>query len=163
MSDNNEPGAEANELPAAVRAAIADHHALYLSDPQAAHLWDPAVIGVPGGPVPCLLLFHRGRKSGRRLNTILQYYRRDGQIAIVASKGGVANHPAWYFNLLDEPACEVWIGAQRSTALARTVTGKEREPWWRAITAEQPVQLDYQARTAREIPIVVLDLKGAAA
>ncbi len=150
---------QAQELPEAVRRAIAAHHEQYLTDPDAAHLWDPAVIGVPGGPVPCLLLFHTGRRSGRRLHTILQYYRVDGAIAIVASKGGVARHPAWYFNLQQAPRCEVWIGSFRSPATARTVHGAERARWWEAITAEQPVQLEYQARTSREIPVVVLDLE----
>ncbi len=140
-----------------VRRTIAEHHEQYLRDPEAAHLWDPAVIGVPGGPVPCLMLFHTGRKSGRRLHTILQYYEMDGLIAIVASKGGVEKHPAWYLNLVAEPACEVWIGAFRTRARARTAAGEERSRWWDFITREQPVQLEYQARTTREIPVVVLD------
>jgi deazaflavin-dependent oxidoreductase (nitroreductase family) len=145
------------DLPEAVRREIAAHHALYLSDPDAAHLWDPVVIGVPGGPVPCLLLFHRGRRSGKRLNTILQYYRMDDALAIVGSKGGVPNHPAWYFNLRDEPSCEIWIGSFKATAESRIVGGEERQRWWQFITAEQPVQLEYQARTRREIPILVLE------
>lgn len=152
---------ESSELPEGVRVAIAEHHAQYLSDPDGAHYWDPAVIGVPGGPVPCLLLFHTGRKSGRRLNSILQYYRMDGEVAIVASKGGVATHPSWYLNLLARPACEVWIGSFRSPATARTVSGTERARWWQHITAEQPVQLEYQARTSREIPVLVLALAAS--
>jgi deazaflavin-dependent oxidoreductase (nitroreductase family) len=145
------------ELPPAVRAEIAAHHELYLRDPEAAHLWDPAVIGVPGGPVPCLMLFHTGSKSGRRLNTILQYYRMRGQVAIVASKGGVAQHPAWYLNLCAAPACEAWIGSECHHVRARTVAGEERARWWELITAEQPVQREYQARTTREIPVIVLE------
>lgn len=161
MSQTPESADRTEELPAAVRAAIAAHHELYLRDPQAAHLWDPGVIGVPGGPVPCLLLFHTGRKSGRRLNTILQYCRMDGQIAVVASKGGVAQHPAWYLNLCAEPACEAWIGAARSRLRARTVQGEERARWWAMITDEQPVQREYQARTSREIPVIVLESDDA--
>lgn len=155
----NNPGSNTdNDLPPEVRQHIADHHAQYRSDPAAAHYWDPGVIGVPGGPVPCLLLFHTGRRSGRRRSSILQYYRLDGDIAIVASKGGVPQHPAWYRNLVAEPACDVWIGEFRTSARARTVTGAERERWWAHITHEQPVQLDYQARTEREIPVLVLAL-----
>ena len=161
MSQTPESTDRMEELPAAVRAAIAAHHELYLRDPQAAHLWDPGVIGIPGGPVPCLLLFHTGRKSGRRLNTILQYYRMDDQIAVVASKGGVAAHPAWYLNLCAEPACEAWIGTARSRVRARTVEGEERARWWAMITDEQPVQREYQARTSREIPVVVLESADA--
>ena len=150
--------AGADDLPAAVRHAIAAHHAQYLVDPVAAHLWDPAVIGVPGGPVPCLLLQHRGRKSGHALHSILQYYRHGDAVAIVASKGGLPRHPVWYLNLLAEPACEVQIAAFRCAARARTLAGAERAAWWARIVAEQPVQRDYQARTAREIPVVLLEL-----
>ena len=84
-----------HDLPDAVRREIDAHHALYARDPEAAHLWDPVVIGVPGGAVPCLLLHHRGRKSGQRLNAILQYYRYNDEIVIVASKGGMPQHPVW--------------------------------------------------------------------
>ncbi len=147
-----------NELPEEVRREIAAHHEQYRQDPEAAHWWDPGVIGVPGGPVPCLLLFHRGRKSGRSRNSVLQYYERDGQYAVVASKGGLPNHPVWYLNLLAQPRCEVWIGAHRSEATARTATGEERARWWSHVTAEQPVQLEYQTRTEREIPVVIVEL-----
>ncbi|MEQ8661551.1 MAG: nitroreductase/quinone reductase family protein [Gammaproteobacteria bacterium] len=161
MTEPNEAKDALHELPPAVRAEIAAHHELYLRDPAAAHLWDPIVIGVPGGAVPCLLLWHTGRRSGRRLNTILQYYRMDGQVAIVASRGGTVDHPAWYLNLDAEPACEFWIGAARHAGRARTVSGAERERWWARITAEQPMQLTYQARTSREIPVVVLEPAAA--
>lgn len=147
------------DLPEAVRQTIAEHHAQYLSDPDAAHLWDPIVIGVPGGPVPCLLLWHTGRRSGRRLNSVLQYYRRGDEIAIVASKGGTAHHPAWYHNLVAEPHCEVWIGSFKTTAVARTMDAAERARWWPEITAEQPQQLEYEQRTNREIPVVMLELE----
>ena len=75
--------AGADDLPDTVRREIAAHHALYARDPEAAHMWDPIVIGVPGGPVPCLLLHHVGRKSAQRLNSILQYYRHADDIVIV--------------------------------------------------------------------------------
>lgn len=154
--------AGAADLPDAVRREIAAHHALYARDPEAAHLWDPGVIGVPGGPVACLLLHHVGRKSGRALNSILQYYRHDDEIVIVGSKGGLPQHPVWYLNLLARPACEVEIGAFRSRAVARTLLGAERARWWQRVTTEQPVQLEYQARTTREIPLIMLELEHRA-
>ena len=161
MTDQKQPtsrrNAELDDFPEAVRQEIAAHHELYLRDPEHAHLWDPIVIGVPGGPVPCLLLHHVGRKSGHRLQSILQYYRHAEQIAIVASKGGVANHPAWYLNLVADPTCDVQIGSARWPAIARTVVGAERAQWWARITREQPVQLEYAARTRREIPVLVLE------
>jgi deazaflavin-dependent oxidoreductase (nitroreductase family) len=149
---------ESGEMSEAVRNTIAEHHAQYASDPVAAHMWDPIVIGVPGGPVACLLLHHVGRKSGTQLNSILQYYRRGDEIAIVASKGGADQHPAWYLNLLTKPPCEVQIINFRSPVTARTIDGAERAAWWQLITAEQPIQLEYEARTSRVIPLVVLDL-----
>ncbi|MBK6659872.1 MAG: nitroreductase family deazaflavin-dependent oxidoreductase [Proteobacteria bacterium] len=152
----------AADLPDAVRREIAAHHALYARDPEAAHLWDPIVIGVPGGPVPCLLLHHVGRKSGRKLNSILQYYRHGDEIVIVASKGGLPQHPVWYLNLLAAPDCEVEIGAFRTRAVARPLAGEERARWWRRVTAEQAVQVEYQARTTREIPLVMLELETRA-
>jgi len=155
-----EPGADA--LPEAVRREIAAHHALYASDPEAAHLWDPIVIGVAGGPVPCLLLHHVGRKSGQQLNAILQYYRHEDEIVIVGSKGGLPQHPVWYLNLLATPNCEVQIGAFRTPAVARTLGGAERARWWQRVCAEQPAQLAYQARTTREIPLIMLELRTAA-
>ena len=151
-----------SELPDAVRREIVAHHELYARDPEAAHLWDPVVIGVPGGAVPCLLLHHRGRKSGQRLNSILQYYRHGDEIVIVASKGGLPQHPVWYLNLLTEPACEVQIGAFSSPAVARTMSGSERATWWQRVTAEQPIQLEYQQRTTREIPLIMLDMQVTA-
>ncbi|MGE3847937.1 MAG: nitroreductase/quinone reductase family protein [Gammaproteobacteria bacterium] len=153
--------AGADDLPEAVRRAIAEHHEQYQRDPEAAHLWDPGVIGVPGGPVPCLLLHHVGRKSGRPLASILQYYRRGDEVVIVASKGGLPQHPVWYLNLQAQPECEVQIGRFHTRARARTLTGAERAAWWTRIVAEQPVQRDYQARTTREIPVVVLELAEA--
>lgn len=158
MTPESESRDSMTELPAEVRRSIAEHHELYLRDPAAAHWWDPAVIGVPGGPVACLLLFHTGRRTGRKLNSILQYYAHNGEVAIVASKGGAVDHPAWYSNLLDESQCEVRIGTFSSPARARTVGGAERTHWWSLITREQPVQLEYAARTSREIPVVVLEM-----
>jgi len=148
-----------DEFPESARKTIAEHHALYLRDPEAAHLWDPIVISVLGGPVACLLLFHTGRKSGRCLHSVLQFYEWDGEIAIVASKGGVARNPVWYSNLVAYPSCEIWIGNFRTPAVARTGTGDERSRWWDRITHEQPVQLEYQARTTREIPVVELEME----
>ena len=63
--------ATAQQFPQSVQDEFTAHTALYLRDPEAAHLWDPIVIGVPGGAVPCLLWHHVGRKFGRRLHSIL--------------------------------------------------------------------------------------------
>ena len=148
---------ELQALPDGVQAELDAHRDRYLTDPAAAHMWDPIVIGVPGGPVKCLLLTYKGRKSGRTLHTSLQYYTLGDKIAIVGSRGGTVEHPVWYLNLLAEPRCHIQVGAEGRDAVARTATGAERAEWWTMITAEQPVQLEYQERTTREIPVVVLD------
>ena len=148
---------ELKTLPDEVVQQLEAHRQLYLTDPEKAHYWDPIIIGIPGGPVSCLLLEYTGRKSGKRLNMAIQYYRLNGKIAIVASKGGIEDHPHWYLNLLADPRCTVHIGARKSEAVARTAQGAERAEWWAFITKEQPMQITYQERTSREIPVVIFD------
>jgi deazaflavin-dependent oxidoreductase (nitroreductase family) len=148
---------ELQALPDGMQAELEAHLKLYLTDPAAAHMWDPIVIGVPGGPVKCLLLTYTGRKSGRTLHTALQYYTLGDKLAVVGSRGGTIEHPVWYLNLLAEPRCHIQVGTQGRDAVARTLTGAERAEWWAMITAEQPIQLEYQARTTREIPIILMD------
>lgn len=149
---------ELKVVPEQVIAELEAHRQHYLRNPEQAHYWDPAVIGIPGGPVPCLLLEYTGRKSGKPLSMAIQYYRRNGQLAIVASKGGTEDNPAWYLNLLANPACRVHIGSFVSDAVARVVSADEHPAWWEFIVREQPIQAVYQARTARQIPVVILDL-----
>lgn len=151
---------EVNELkvlPEQVVAELEAHRLLYLADPEKAHYWDPAVIGIAGGPVPCLLLEYTGRKTGNALSMAIQYYRYKGHIAIVASKGGTEGQPAWYLNLLENPACIAHVGAQRFKARARVVSEGEHPDWWAFVVREQPIQAVYQARTSRRIPVVILD------
>ena len=147
------------KLPDEVQRELQAHLDLYLRDPELAHIWDPVVIGVPGGPVKTLLLTCIGRKSGRPLKTVLQYYKMDGRIAIVASRGGTTDHPSWYLNLLAHPRCTVQIANASSPAMTSTVQGEARARWWSSITKEQPIQLIYQSRTERVIPVVVLEFE----
>jgi hypothetical protein len=81
---------ELKSLPDNVARELAAHLEQYKKDPVAAHYWDPICIGVPGGPVACLLLTHTGRKSSKPLDSVLQYYRRGNDVAIVGSRGGTA-------------------------------------------------------------------------
>lgn len=148
---------EFKALPDAVQEELDKHRQQYLTDPENAHYWNPIAIGTPGGPVATLLLHHVGRKSGRDLNTALQYYNLDGKVAIVASRGGTEGHPAWYLNLLDKPECKVQISKNSYDCVARTMDDEERAQWWDHITEEQPAQAEYQARTTRKIPVVILE------
>src|SRR5690606_18986555 len=93
-------------LPAEVEKHLAAHVALYRSDPERAHMWDSSVIGVPG-PVRALLLRTKGRKSGDDRYVTLQYFRPHGLYVVVGSKGGVAEHPAWFLNLQADPHCDI--------------------------------------------------------
>ena len=145
------------KLPDEVQAELQAHLQQYLRDPVAAHLWDPVVIGVPGGAVKTLLLNCVGRKSGKRINNVVQYYKMDGKICIVASRGGTEEHPSWYLNLLAQPRCDVQLSGSSSPATARTLEGEERKRWWEMITREQPIQATYQGRTSRIIPVIMLE------
>lgn len=149
---------ELQQLPDVVQKALDAHCELYKTDPEAAHIWDPIVIGVPGGPVKNLMLTYTGRKTGRTLHTVLQYYERDGQFAVVGSRGGTEGHPAWYLNLQADPRCEIQVASRHHRAIARTLDEALHAQWWPTIVEEQPQQAVYQARTSRRIPIVVFDL-----
>jgi proline iminopeptidase len=76
---------------------------------------------------------------------------------VVASKGGAPQHPSWYLNLSADPDVEVQVLGDRFAAHARNATGDERAKLWDAMTAEWPAYDDYQAKTEREIPVVVLE------
>ena len=110
----------------------------------------------PGVP-PMLLLDHTGARSGRRRTTPLLYVRDGQNLGIIASKGGYPKHPAWYHNLRAHPDTTVQVGAQRLRVRARTAAGEERERVWAEAVRVYPTYTDYQRRTQREIPVVVLE------
>jgi deazaflavin-dependent oxidoreductase (nitroreductase family) len=76
---------------------------------------------------------------------------------IVASKGGTDEPPAWYLNLSESPEVEVQVKADRFKAHARTASPEEKPEMWRTMVAEWPSYDEYQRKTEREIPVVVLD------
>jgi hypothetical protein len=77
---------ELQALPDDVQAILDAHKLQYQTDPAGARMWDPIVMGVPGGPVKCLLLTYTGRKSGKTLQTVLQYYDLGDKVAVVGSR-----------------------------------------------------------------------------
>ena len=107
--------------------------------------------------VTTLLLTTQGRKSGKRRRTALIYGRDGDNIIIVASKGGAAKHPAWYLNLRDNPEVEVQVGSETFTARARTASPAEKQRLWPIMTAIWPAYDEYQTKTDRDIPVVVLE------
>jgi deazaflavin-dependent oxidoreductase (nitroreductase family) len=104
-----------------------------------------------------LLLTHVGAKSGTKRTAPLLYVPIDDEIAIIASKGGYPKNPAWFHNLKANPDTTVQIGRERRPVHARIATGEERERFWDRAVELWPAYRDYQARTDRQIPVVVLD------
>lgn len=135
---------------------IAAHIELYKTDPEKAHLWDSSVAGGPG-PLPTLLLTTIGRKSGEERLAPLLYRQIEGSYVIVASKGGMPDHPYWYLNLSANPECNLMVGPQAVKARARTAEGEECERAWALMCEMYPPYVDYQRSTERTIPVVILD------
>lgn len=109
------------------------------------------------GRAPVLLLTVRGRKSGR-LRTIPLLYVPDGErLVVVASNGGAPSHPAWYLNLKASPEVAVQVRRHRNAMVARDANPEERERYWPQLVAIWGPYTSYQAKTEREIPIVVLE------
>jgi deazaflavin-dependent oxidoreductase (nitroreductase family) len=104
-----------------------------------------------------LLLTTTGRRSGRETTTPLIYGLDGVTPVIVASKGGAAKHPGWYRNLRKTPEAEVQILGERFPVRARIAEGAERERLWELMNGIWPHYAEYQTRTEREIPVVVLE------
>jgi deazaflavin-dependent oxidoreductase (nitroreductase family) len=107
--------------------------------------------------VNTLLLTTCGRKSGKRRRTALIYGVDGDCLVLVASRGGHKNHPSWYLNLVENPEVEVQVGADKFSARAHTASPEEKARLWPLMTSIWPAYDDYQARTEREIPVVVLE------
>ena len=136
---------------------IAEHIALYRTDPEKARLWDSTPLGGPG-VLPTLLLTTVGRKTGKPRPLPLIYGEAGSAYVVIASKGGLPNHPLWYDNLLANPKCELMVGAKKVSARARIAEGEERERLWKQMVEIYPPYAEYQTRaTTRVIPVVVLD------
>lgn len=106
---------------------------------------------------PALLLTTTGRRSGTARTVALAYLERDGELAVVASDGGRDRHPGWYLNLVADPRATVQIGRHRRPVHARVADPAERARLWPALNAMNRGGYDrYQAKTARQIPVVLL-------
>jgi deazaflavin-dependent oxidoreductase (nitroreductase family) len=115
-----------------------------------------AAAHVPGG-APICLVTTTGRRTGRPRTVPLLYLPyRDDQIVLVASRGGMSAHPAWYLNLRADPRAAVEIGANRVQMVARLATARERAELWPTLTAVYPRFEVYQRRTARFIDVMIL-------
>jgi F420H(2)-dependent quinone reductase len=110
----------------------------------------------PGAP-PSLLLEHVGAKSGTRRTTPLTYLADGDDLVLVASKGGNPRNPAWFHNLRAHPEVTVQVGSEHRPVSARVATPDERERLWPQVVRLYGGYAAYQKRTAREIPLVILE------
>ena len=128
---------------------VADHIKEYVeSGGEKGHEWEG---------VPTLLLSVKGRKSGLWRRTALIYGRDGDNYVVVASKGGSPTHPLWYLNLRDNPESEIQVGADRLRVRAHDAEGEERARLWQTMAAIWPDYNNYQTKTDRQIPVVVLE------
>ncbi|MEX1126319.1 MAG: nitroreductase family deazaflavin-dependent oxidoreductase [Acidimicrobiia bacterium] len=107
--------------------------------------------------VPSLLITTRGRKTGKLRRTALIYGDDGPRYLLVASDGGAASNPSWYLNLVENPEVEVQVRAEIFTARARTADVNEKPRLWRLMASIWPDYDKYQARTKRDIPVVILE------
>lgn len=148
--------AEAN-APRELPDWIKDHVARYVaSNGEDGYLWD-ASLGGGKGMIPTLLLTTTGRKSGRTITLPLIFGRSGPDYVVIASKGGAPNHPSWYFNLEADPEVQLQVKADKFKAHARTATGDERARLWAKMVGIYAPYADYQKKTQRQIPVVVLE------
>jgi len=105
---------------------------------------------------PTLLLSTQGRKTGQWHRTALIYGQDGADYVIVASRGGNPNHPSWYLNLSANPEVQVQVNAEKFSARAHTASREEKARLWPLMASIWPAYNDYQAKTERDIPVVVL-------
>jgi deazaflavin-dependent oxidoreductase (nitroreductase family) len=107
-----------------------------------------------------LILTTTGRRTGKQRSTPLIFRQHGDDYLVVASKGGSDQPPAWYLNLQADPAVQVQIKGDKFTARARTATPEEKPDMWREMAEVWPDYDQYQRRTDRDIPVVVLERAG---
>ena len=135
-----------------------DHATRYIaSGGTDGHMFTVTPPGYAEMTVPSLLLTTIGRKSGEPLIFPLFYGETGNGYVIVASKGGAPDHPSCTRNLVVNPDVEVQVGTKKFKARARTASGAERAQLWEKALKFWPPYADYQKKTEREIPVVVLD------
>ena len=103
-----------------------------------------------------LLLNTIGRKTGQPRTTPLLYLQDEDDLVIVASYGGAPSHPVWWLNLQAKPEAEVEVGRKKLRVVARQADAAERERLWPLLVAMFGEYAEYQKKTIREIPVVIL-------
>ncbi|WP_300018898.1 nitroreductase family deazaflavin-dependent oxidoreductase [Pseudonocardia sp.] len=116
--------------------------------------------GRVGGPFegdPMILIHHVGARSGtERVTPLVSFPQDDGRIVIIASKAGAPTNPDWYHNLKAHPEIEVEVGTETFPVRVTEAEGAEREEIWSRVVAAKPGFGEYQEKTTRTIPVLVL-------
>lgn len=105
---------------------------------------------------PLLLLTHRGARTGTKRTNPLAYFRDGDDYVVVASKGGAPTNPDWYRNLLANPDATIEVGTEVFVVTARQSDDEERERLWAMITSANPAFAEYETKTERRIPVMIL-------
>lgn len=128
---------------------VAEHARRYIeTNGEEGHIWRG---------VPTLALTTTGRRTGKQHRTMLIYGKDGDRYLVVASRGGAPEHPQWYRNLVEHPEVELQVAAERFTARARTATPEEKPALWEKMAKIWPAYNDYQTKTSRDIPVVILE------
>ena len=114
-------------------------------------------VGYIWNGAPILLLTTKGRRSGEPRTIPIIFTPVGSRYVIIASKGGSPTHPKWYLNACDDPNVHVQVKADKFDAIARTAQSPERETLWAEALKIWPSYDEYQSRTLRQIPVVVIE------
>jgi len=107
--------------------------------------------------MPVVVMTNRGARTGKLRKTPLMRVEHDGLYAVVASRGGAPTHPLWYRNLLADPHVELQDGTTKQDMIARELHGEEKALWWKRAVEAYADYEDYQKKTDREIPVLLLE------
>lgn len=107
--------------------------------------------------VPVVVITSVGASSGKLRKNPVMRVEHDGVYAAIASKGGAPEHPAWYRNLVQHPTVELQDGAAKRDYTVREASGDERVVWWDRAVEVWPDYAEYQTKTDRQIPVLVLE------
>lgn len=115
-------------------------------------------VGGPFDGITLLLLHTRGAKSGQERVNPAAYLELDQRLHVFASNGGREPNPGWYYNVLAEPKVTVEVGTRTAAAVARELTGAERDRVYAEQVARVPAFADYETNVGRTIPVIALEL-----
>jgi len=109
---------------------------------------------------PILLINHTGARTGKSRTNPVMYLKDGHRYLVFASKGGADTNPDWYHNLLANPKTTIEVGTETASVTASLAEGEERQRLWEAQKAAMPAFEDYEHKTSRPIPVIILDPTG---